>query len=154
MYFQQDSAPAQNSKVLRDYLNSVFPRRWIGTESRLKWPVRSSIPFLLQPFSPILQEGLSLLYPLISILCQVKPSFLPTCFLMSSLCGPLDTAFIRLWSPEDCLLCPLARVPFCSDSLRIDYCTDYRFHQCPSSDVVCSSLDGFLNPRNTFSINL
>jgi hypothetical protein len=31
MYFQQDGAPAHNAIIVKQYLNDIFPNRWIGT---------------------------------------------------------------------------------------------------------------------------
>lgn len=41
MYFMQDGAPAHYSLQVRNYLNTVFPNRWIGRGSQLPWPARS-----------------------------------------------------------------------------------------------------------------
>lgn len=39
--FQQDGAPAHYARLVRDYLNIVFPNRWIGRGGPLPWPPRS-----------------------------------------------------------------------------------------------------------------
>lgn len=40
LIFQQDGAPAHNSRRTRDYLNEHF-RSWIGTNGQIRWPPRS-----------------------------------------------------------------------------------------------------------------
>ena len=40
-YFQQDGAPAHYARKVRDYLNQVFPDRWIGRRGPLEWAARS-----------------------------------------------------------------------------------------------------------------
>lgn len=40
-WFQQDGAPAHNSRIVREYLNQRFENRWIGTHSTISWPARS-----------------------------------------------------------------------------------------------------------------
>ena len=40
-YFQQDGAPAHYARKVRDYLNHVFPDRWIGHRGPLEWAARS-----------------------------------------------------------------------------------------------------------------
>ena len=40
-YFRQDRAPAHYARKVRDYLNQLFPNRWIGRRSLLKWAARS-----------------------------------------------------------------------------------------------------------------
>lgn len=40
-WFQQDGAPAHNSRVVREYLSNRFPEKWIGTHSTVSWPARS-----------------------------------------------------------------------------------------------------------------
>ena len=40
-WFDQEGAPAHNSKVVRDYLDRRFPEKWIGTHSNTPWPARS-----------------------------------------------------------------------------------------------------------------
>jgi hypothetical protein len=37
-YFQQDGAPAQFGRIVRDFLDYTFPRRWIGRCGPSKWP--------------------------------------------------------------------------------------------------------------------
>lgn len=39
--FQQDGAPAHASRMVRDYLDIVFPNRWIGRLGPMLWPPRS-----------------------------------------------------------------------------------------------------------------
>jgi len=41
MYFQQDGAPAHNAIIVKNYLNEIFPNRWIGTNGVIPWPARS-----------------------------------------------------------------------------------------------------------------
>jgi len=41
MFFQQDGAPAHNAIIVRQYLNQIFPNRWIGTNGVVSWPARS-----------------------------------------------------------------------------------------------------------------
>lgn len=41
MYFQQDGAPAHNSRIATDFLNDHFLHNWIGTNGPIKWPARS-----------------------------------------------------------------------------------------------------------------
>lgn len=41
MYFQQDGAPAHNAIIVKQYLNEIFPNRWIGTHGVIPWPARS-----------------------------------------------------------------------------------------------------------------
>jgi len=41
LYFQQDGAPAHNAIIVRQYLNQIFPNRWIGTYGVIPWPARS-----------------------------------------------------------------------------------------------------------------
>lgn len=40
-WFQQDGAPAHNSRAVREYLSERFEDRWIGTYSTISWPARS-----------------------------------------------------------------------------------------------------------------
>lgn len=40
-WFQQDGAPAHNSRDVRNYLSGQFPEKWIGTHSTISWPARS-----------------------------------------------------------------------------------------------------------------
>lgn len=39
--FQQDGAPAHYARLVRDYLDLVFPNRWIGRMGHIAWPPRS-----------------------------------------------------------------------------------------------------------------
>ncbi|KAK3880944.1 hypothetical protein Pcinc_014594 [Petrolisthes cinctipes] len=41
MWFQHDGAPAHFSRTARDYLNEVFPGRWVGRGGLVSWPPRS-----------------------------------------------------------------------------------------------------------------
>lgn len=41
VFFQQDGAPAHFSRMVRDYLDLVFPNRWIGRHGTIFWPPRS-----------------------------------------------------------------------------------------------------------------
>ena len=41
MHFMQDGAPAHFSRQVRNYLNEIFPQRWIGRGSDFPWPARS-----------------------------------------------------------------------------------------------------------------
>jgi len=41
LFFQQDGAPAHNSIVVRQYLNTTFGNRWMGTYGPIAWPARS-----------------------------------------------------------------------------------------------------------------
>lgn len=41
VYFQQDGAPAHNSRQVAEYLNNYFPNQWIGTNGPIAWPARS-----------------------------------------------------------------------------------------------------------------
>lgn len=41
MWFQQDGAPPHFSLIVRNYLNVLFPRRWIGRSGHVPWPPRS-----------------------------------------------------------------------------------------------------------------
>jgi len=41
MWFQQDGAPAHFARVVRNYLNVLFPQRWIGRNGYVSWPARS-----------------------------------------------------------------------------------------------------------------
>lgn len=41
VYFQQDGAPAHYSRLVREYLDLVFPNRWIGRLGTIAWPPRS-----------------------------------------------------------------------------------------------------------------
>jgi len=41
LYFQQDGALAHNAIIVREYLNQIFPNRWIGTYGVIPWPARS-----------------------------------------------------------------------------------------------------------------
>ena len=41
IWFQQDGAPAHYARQVREYLDDVFPNRWIGRRGFLEWPARS-----------------------------------------------------------------------------------------------------------------
>lgn len=41
IWFQQDGAPPHFSREVRQYLNEVFPRQWIGRRGEIEWPPRS-----------------------------------------------------------------------------------------------------------------
>lgn len=41
MIWQQDGAPPHNCLLVTNYLNQVFPNRWIGTNGPIRWPPRS-----------------------------------------------------------------------------------------------------------------
>ena len=41
LFFQQDGAPPHYALRVRDYLNEVFPQRWIGGRGSIEWPPRS-----------------------------------------------------------------------------------------------------------------
>ena len=41
MYFMHNGAPAHFCSVARNYLNTVYPRRWIGRGGTEPWPPRS-----------------------------------------------------------------------------------------------------------------
>lgn len=41
VWFQQDGAPAHYARLVREYLDLVFPNRWIGRLGPMLWPPRS-----------------------------------------------------------------------------------------------------------------
>lgn len=41
MYFQQDGAPPHFAIDVRNYLNEMYPQRWIGRGGPIRWPARS-----------------------------------------------------------------------------------------------------------------
>lgn len=41
VWFQQDGAPAHYARLVRNYLDLVFPNRWIGRLGPIAWPPRS-----------------------------------------------------------------------------------------------------------------
>lgn len=41
LWWQQDGAPPHNGLIVTDYLNTVFPNRWIGNLGVVRWPARS-----------------------------------------------------------------------------------------------------------------
>lgn len=41
MWFQQDGAPPHYALAVRQYLNEIFPNRWIGRRGPIEWPARS-----------------------------------------------------------------------------------------------------------------
>lgn len=40
-HFQQDGAPSHTAHATRNYLNTVFPDRWVGKFGPIAWPARS-----------------------------------------------------------------------------------------------------------------
>lgn len=41
IWFQQDGCPAHNIRTVREFLNTTFPNKWIGTNGPIRWPPRS-----------------------------------------------------------------------------------------------------------------
>ncbi|VEN42073.1 unnamed protein product, partial [Callosobruchus maculatus] len=41
IWFQQDGAPPHYQMNVRQYLNQIFPNRWIGRRGSMEWPARS-----------------------------------------------------------------------------------------------------------------
>lgn len=41
VWFQQDGAPPHYGVAVRNYLNEIFPNRWIGRRGAIEWPPRS-----------------------------------------------------------------------------------------------------------------
>lgn len=41
LWYQQDGAPAHFSVMVRNYLDQIFPDRWIGRRGAIEWPARS-----------------------------------------------------------------------------------------------------------------
>lgn len=41
LWYQQDGAPPHYSIIVRNYLNNIFPNRWIGRRGQIEWPARS-----------------------------------------------------------------------------------------------------------------
>lgn len=41
VWFQQDGAPPHYGRYVREYLDIVFPNRWIGRRGAIEWPARS-----------------------------------------------------------------------------------------------------------------
>lgn len=41
MWYMHDGAPAHFSRAAREYLNVIYPRRWIGRGGPVPWPARS-----------------------------------------------------------------------------------------------------------------
>lgn len=41
MWFQQDGAPPHRAAIVRQYLNEIFPNRWIGIGGPMYWPPKS-----------------------------------------------------------------------------------------------------------------
>lgn len=41
LWYQQDGAPAHYTLAVREYLNDIFPERWIGRRGAIEWPARS-----------------------------------------------------------------------------------------------------------------
>jgi len=40
-WFQHDVAPAHYSRIAREYLNGIFPGRWMGRHGPVEWPPTS-----------------------------------------------------------------------------------------------------------------
>ncbi|KYN15703.1 hypothetical protein ALC57_11999 [Trachymyrmex cornetzi] len=43
IWFQQDGTPPHYSLRVRQYLNEVFPNRWIGRRGYIEWPAQSPV---------------------------------------------------------------------------------------------------------------
>lgn len=43
-YFQQDGAPCHSVIVVWNYLEDLFPHRWIGRGELINWSARTSLP--------------------------------------------------------------------------------------------------------------
>jgi len=41
LYFQQDGATPHYALLVRNYLDNIFPLRWIGRRGSIDWPPRS-----------------------------------------------------------------------------------------------------------------
>lgn len=41
LWWQQDGAPPHNGRIVTDYLNNIFPNKWIGNRGFVHWPARS-----------------------------------------------------------------------------------------------------------------
>jgi len=41
MWLQQDGALPHNSNIVKDFLNSQFPEKWMGTNGPILWPPRT-----------------------------------------------------------------------------------------------------------------
>lgn len=41
IWLQQDGAPPHYARAVREYLNTIFPNRWIGRSGAVEWPPRS-----------------------------------------------------------------------------------------------------------------
>ena len=41
-FFQQDGAPAHYGLIVRNWLDSKLPGRWIGRRGPIEWPARST----------------------------------------------------------------------------------------------------------------
>lgn len=41
LWWQQDGAPPHNAVLVRNYLDEIFPNKWIGNRSAIEWPARS-----------------------------------------------------------------------------------------------------------------
>lgn len=41
LWFQQDGAPPHYARIVRQYLDEVFPNHWIGRRGPIEWPPRS-----------------------------------------------------------------------------------------------------------------
>lgn len=43
-FYQQDGTALHYGRQVREYLNKVFPERWIGKRGTIEWPPRTSDP--------------------------------------------------------------------------------------------------------------
>lgn len=50
IWFQQDGAPPHYQRNVRQYLDAIFPNRWIGRRGSIEWPARSPDLTLLDFF--------------------------------------------------------------------------------------------------------
>lgn len=41
IWFQQDGAPPHFGRIVREYLDEIFPGKWIGRRGTIEWPARS-----------------------------------------------------------------------------------------------------------------
>lgn len=41
-WYQHDGSPAHYSRIAREYLEQIFPRRWVGRRGPVEWPPGSS----------------------------------------------------------------------------------------------------------------
>ncbi|CAF3237474.1 unnamed protein product [Rotaria sp. Silwood2] len=42
-WYQHDGAPAHYSRIAREYLDEMFPDRWMGRRGPIEWPPRMTI---------------------------------------------------------------------------------------------------------------